>query len=163
VATWDEVTQAAPQLTAAVKQRFTDHRHAVLATLRADGAPRVSGIETSFAHGQLWLGMMPGSRKGDDLRRDPRFALHSTTDDPDDADPGAWAGDATVSGRAIQVEDAAEKVRFAGTQEQMPSGPFELFRVDIERVTTIRVGDPPDHLVLDAWSITGGSTRTERR
>ena len=67
----------------------------MLATLRRDGSPRISGIEVTFADGQLWLGMMPDSRKALDLQRDPRFALHSAPLDADLKD-----GDAKISGRA---------------------------------------------------------------
>src|SRR2546429_4283378 len=44
--------------------------------------PRISGIEVEFAEGEIFLGLMPGSRKLYDLERDPRLALHSPTDDP---------------------------------------------------------------------------------
>ena len=66
-----------------MRARFDAHRHKILGTLRADGSPRLSGIETTFKDGELWLGMMPGSRKVQDLQRDPRLALHSPPVDPD--------------------------------------------------------------------------------
>ena len=40
------------------------------------------------------------ARKALDLRRDPRFALHSGSDDP----PG-WAGDAKLAGVAEEITD----------------------------------------------------------
>ena len=67
---WNEVERAAPQLAAVVQARFDAYRHKILGTLRADGSPRLSGIETTFKDGELWLGMMPDSRKAQDLRRD---------------------------------------------------------------------------------------------
>jgi hypothetical protein len=48
MATWDEITTAAPDLADAVRQRFDAHKHKTLATLRGDGSPRISGIEASF-------------------------------------------------------------------------------------------------------------------
>ena len=54
-----------------------------------DGAPRISGIEAQFLGGELWFGSMAGARKALDLRRDPRFALHSGSADPGE-DPAAW-------------------------------------------------------------------------
>ena len=100
MSTWDEVTTAAPELAAAVQARFRAERHAMLATLRRDGSPRLSGIETLFARGQLWLGMMLDSRKALDLRRDPRLALHSasTTETMDD-------GDTKISGLGVEATD----------------------------------------------------------
>src|SRR3712207_8273762 len=43
----------------------------------------VSGIEASISAGELWLAGMPRSVKFVDLRRDPRMALHSGSDEPD--------------------------------------------------------------------------------
>jgi hypothetical protein len=56
-------------------ERFEATGLGLLATLRADGSPRVSGLEPLFALGELWFGMMPESRKALDLLRDPRFAI----------------------------------------------------------------------------------------
>lgn len=56
--------------------------HKTLATLRRDGSPRSSGIEATFAQGELWMGSMWRSTKALDLQRDPRFALHSGSTDP---------------------------------------------------------------------------------
>ncbi|MBW3601382.1 MAG: pyridoxamine 5-phosphate oxidase, partial [Actinobacteria bacterium] len=61
--TWGEVTAAVPAFAEAVRARFDAHRHKVLATLRRDGAPRISGVEAAFADDDLWMGMMHGSRK----------------------------------------------------------------------------------------------------
>ena len=66
---WQDLERAAPELAAALEGRFAAHKHALLATLRRDGSPRISGIETSFRNGELWLAMMPDSRKAADLRR----------------------------------------------------------------------------------------------
>ena len=163
MATWSEVTKAAPDLAAAVQQRFDAHIHKTLATLRADGSPRISGIEASFRGGELWLGMMPDSRKARDLQRDPRFALHSATVDPEMA-----GGDAKVSGRAIEVTDKATFDWFVGTERaekrEEPPEPFHLFRVNVDEIVlTTLGGDPPDHLVIETWRERRGVTRVERR
>jgi hypothetical protein len=149
MATWSEVTRSAPELAAAVQRRFAAHIHKTLATLRADVSPRISGIEASFRDGELWLGMMPDSRKARDLQRDPRFALHSATADPDMAD-----GDAKISGRAVEVTDQAIVDWFAAKEREEkgeePPKPFHLFRADIGEVVLVTLsGDPPDHLVIE--------------
>jgi Pyridoxamine 5'-phosphate oxidase len=163
VATWDEVAKNAPELAAAVQRSFDAHIHKTLATLRADGSPRISGQEASFRDGDLWLGMMPDSRKAKDLQRDPRFAVHSAT-----VDPEMTGGDAKISGRAIEVTDQATFERFVGKEHEEkgeePSQPFHLFRVDVnEIVLTTLGGDPPDHLVIQTWRERRGVTRVERR
>jgi Pyridoxamine 5'-phosphate oxidase len=158
MASWSEIEAAAPELAARVRAIFDAHRHKVLATLRRDGSPRISGIETSFTDGELWLGMMPGSRKALDLRRDPRLALHSASVDPPD-DPTAWTGDAKLSGRAVEVDDPELLGRLGAGDE----AGAHLFRVDVTELVHIRVGDPADHLVIDLWQEGKGLSRRQRR
>jgi Pyridoxamine 5'-phosphate oxidase len=152
MATWKEITQTVPEFAARVAAWFAADKHAVLATLRADGSPRVSGIEPLFFD-ELWLGSMPGSRKGADLRRDPRFALHGYTSS-NRMDPTTGVGDAKVSGRALEVTDQAtidaylEQCRAHGAPA--PEGmDFELFRADIQEVVAISVEG--DQLVVETW------------
>jgi Pyridoxamine 5'-phosphate oxidase len=157
MATWSEIEAAAPELAGRARAVFDAHKHKILATLRRDGSPRISGIEATIADGELWLGMMPGSRKALDLRRDPRLALHSASDDPPD-DPATWAGDAKLSGRAVEVDDPALLERL-GAGDQADA---HLFRVDITELVHTRVGDPADHLVIDLWR-EGAGLRQMRR
>jgi hypothetical protein len=158
MASWSEIEAAAPELAARARATFDAHRHKVLATLRRDGSPRISGIEASFTDGELWLGMMPGSRKALDLRRDPRLALHSASVDPPD-DPTAWTGDAKLSGRAIEVDDPELLGRLGAGDE----AGAHLFRVDVTELVHTRVGDPSDHLVIDLWQEGKGLSRRQRR
>src|SRR5579864_4003812 len=76
VARWRVIEQSVPEFAARVRELFDAGRHKTIATLRADGSPRISGIECEFAEGDLRFGSMPRARKGADLKRDPRFALH---------------------------------------------------------------------------------------
>ncbi len=82
--TWKDVEDAAPEFAARARRILAAHKHKTLATLRADGSPRLSGIECEFTDGQLTFGSMSGARKGMDLHRDPRFALHSASVDPEE-------------------------------------------------------------------------------
>ena len=115
MATWKDVEHAEPGFAARVREIFDAHKHKTIATLRADGSPRISGIEAEFASGELTFGSMPRARKGDDLHRDPRFALHSASVDPPEGDEAGWPGDAKVAGRAVP----------AGPVDGMPG---EMFR-----------------------------------
>jgi Pyridoxamine 5'-phosphate oxidase len=159
MATWEEIEAAAPELAARARASFDAHRHKVLATLRRDGSPRLSGIEATFADGQLWLGMMPGSRKALDLRRDPRLALHSAAVDPPE-DPTTWPGDAKLAGRAVEVDDPARMEQLGGGDQ---SGEAHLFRVDITELVHTRVGDPADHLEIAHWREGEGLRHLQRR
>jgi len=84
---WKDVVSAEPTFAARVRALFDAHKHKSIATLRADGSPRISGIEVEFSDDDLTFGSMTGSRKGADLARDPRFALHSPSVDPPEGDP----------------------------------------------------------------------------
>jgi hypothetical protein len=112
--------------------------------------------------GDLWLGSMPGAVKARDLRRDPRFALHSGSEDPPE-----WTGDAKVAGRAEEVEDPARKREIAAASsggEELADQPMHLFRLDLEEVVVLELaGDPPDHLVITSWHPGRGVERLERR
>jgi Pyridoxamine 5'-phosphate oxidase len=161
MASWKEFEVEAPELAGRVRAAFDAHRHKLLATLRRDGSPRISGIEATFADGELWLGMMPGSRKALDLRRDPRLALHSASLDPPEDDPAGWPGDAKLAGRAVEVSDPALKQRLAGGGGQPDES--HLFRVEVAEAVHTRVGDPTDHLVIELWRPGRGVRRMQRR
>jgi hypothetical protein len=146
MATWDDVTTAAPELAAAAQELFEAHTHLTIATLRKDGSPRISGIEAQFLEGDLWFGSMPGARKARDLQRDPRFALHSGTGDASD-----WPGDAKVAGRAEEITDPERMTEIFEAMGHPQSGPAHLFRAELTEVSTVRLGEPADHLIIDSW------------
>jgi hypothetical protein len=157
------VEAAVPDLAAAVRTVFDAHKHKVLATLRGDGSPRVSGNEVMFKDGEIWMGMMHRSVKALDLLRDPRLAVHSAT-----VDPELTLGDAKLAGRAVEETDPETIRRFSSDSAEEHGGaeppePFHLFRVDVGEVSIVRVGDPADHLVIESWTPARGYHRTERR
>jgi hypothetical protein len=158
MASFADVQSEEPEFAARVRGAFDAHAHKFLATLRADGSPRISGIEMQFVGGEPWLAGMPASVKFDDLRRDPRFALHSGS-----AEPDAFSGDAKLSGRAVPVTGDAERAAFAedagiGTEHM----DFELFRVDLEQVVLVALNDERTALVISSWRPGKGLTRTSR-
>jgi hypothetical protein len=137
MATWQEFTDQAPDLAQTVRERFTVRKHCTMATLRRDGAPRISGTEVELSGGQLWIGSMAGAMKALDLRRDPRVALHSPTVDPPEANPSDWSGEAKVAGRAEEVHNAD------------PADTSHRFRIDIDEAVLTRVSG--DRLVVRSW------------
>lgn len=153
---WGDAVAAEPEFTATVHEVFAANRHKVLATLRADGSPRLTGIETEFGDGQLKLGMMFGSRKAQDLRRDPRFALHNSSTQPDESDPEAWPGDVRISGRVVEILDDEQIQRDAPT----PTGQAHLFHADIDEIVLTRVRD--NRLTIDIWRPGQGLQRFTR-
>jgi hypothetical protein len=143
---WSDVERAEPDFAKRVRALFDARRHKTIATLRADGAPRISGIEAAFEDGELTFGSMPAARKGADLRRDPRFALHSATVDPIEGDEASWPGEAKVTGRALPV--AAEQ--------------GDRFRADIAEVVHTHLNPEASLLVIEWWTPAGGLRRVER-
>jgi hypothetical protein len=138
VVSWREIEEDAPQFAARVRALFQARKHKTLATLRADGSPRISGIETQIGE-HVTFGSMAGSRKLADLERDPRMALHSPSTDPPEDDPGGWVGEAKISGRAVRTEEG--------------------FRVDITEVALTYLADG---LVIESWHPGRGHERRVR-
>jgi nitroimidazol reductase NimA-like FMN-containing flavoprotein (pyridoxamine 5'-phosphate oxidase superfamily) len=149
MARWAEVKAAAPDLADRVEARFAIRKHKTLATLRKDGSPRISGIETVFEDGDIYLGMMPDSRKLDDLGRDPRLALHSPTEDPPLDQPSGWRGEAKIAGRAVDVPTAT-------------SADAGRIRVDITEVVLTSLNESGTRLVVESWHPGRGRHRIER-
>ncbi|MCV2491226.1 pyridoxamine 5'-phosphate oxidase family protein [Geodermatophilus sp. YIM 151500] len=157
MASFADVETEEPEFAVRVRAAFDAHRHKILATLRADGAPRVSGIEAAIAGGELWLAGMPRSVKFADLRRDPRMALHSGSDEPD-----GWSADAKVSGQAVEVVDVAGRARFAAATGTPADGDYELFRIDLDQVVLTGLNAERSALVIASWRPGRGLTRVER-
>lgn len=155
MASWREFEGQAPELAAVVRRLMDANRHKVLATLRKDGSPRVSGIETSFRDGELWTGSMPRAVKALDLRRDPRMALHVTSPAPEGEDPSAWEGDAKLAGRAVEITDADVLASF-----QLPDSDSHLYRIELTEVVWTRIEG--NEIVMDTWS-EGVGVRQRRR
>lgn len=144
MSTWKEFSEQAPELAQAIAARLQAHKHHVLATLRRDGSPRVSGTEVEIVDGRLVLGSMPGAMKARDLQRDPRYALHSN--------PGHHSmtgGDAKVCGRARELHDDEKAAVLAAYPEEVPPGPMHLFELDLAEVVLTSVDE--EHLYVDLW------------
>jgi hypothetical protein len=150
MAAWKDVEQAEPDFAARVQKLFNAGRHKTIATLRADGSPRISGIECEFADGELRFGSMPGARKGADLKRDPRFALHGPTIHPEEGREADWPGEAKVAGRAVAARPAGDGA--AGDQ----------FLADISEAVITRLNPEATLLVIESWTPHRGLVVTER-
>ena len=130
---WAEFEAEAPELAARVRERLEAHGHKTIATLRRDGSPRISGTEAVFEDGELWIGSMPNAVKARDLQRDPRFALHSASEDPD-----VWSGDAKVAGIAREVPTS--------------DGKSHRFDLDIREASTVELDAERKNLVITVWT-----------
>jgi len=153
--TWTEFAAESPALADAVGARLAAHRHHVLATLRADGSPRVSGTEVSTVGGELILGSMTGAVKAADLLRDPRFALHTNP-----GDESMSGGDAKISGIAVHISDPCQQRTVIDTL-QAPE-PCVLFRLDVRQVVLTTIDPESSLMYVDSWSPGNGLQRWSR-
>jgi len=95
---WRDVELGAPELARLGMARLNSAHVALLGTLRRDGSPGISSIEPCIAEGQLLIGAMAWSAKASDLRRDPRYALHSVVTGPDTGE-----GELKLYGPAVEA------------------------------------------------------------
>jgi hypothetical protein len=149
MATWHEIEKDAPEFAARVRARFDAGTNKTLATLRADGSPRISASELAFTDGEVTLGMMPGSRKLADVRRDPRVAIHCPTLEPPKE---GWEGDAKMAGTLVEMPPP----------DGTPHPDAGHFRLDVTEVALTYVGTPADHLVIESWHAERGYRRRTR-
>jgi len=154
---WSVIEASEPEFARRVRRLFDAGRHKTIATLRADGSPRISGIECEFEGGELQFGSMTGARKGADLRRDPRFALHGPSVHPEEGKEREWPGEAKVAGRAVSAGALPTGEGDGGAQ---PEG--ELFVADIDEVVLTGLNDDATKLVVEWWTSEGGLRRVER-
>jgi hypothetical protein len=167
MASFAEVENVEPNLADRVRAILSSTTNAVLGTIRHDGAPRLSGADPYFHDGQLRIWSMPRARKGQDLRRDPRIAVHSIPWDsrrPRDGAADVGEADAKVSGTAVLTTDASELSAFRAWLKAErgfePPEDWDLFTIDIDTLTVISVDG--GQLVIDRWSTTAGR-QTMRR
>lgn len=130
-------------------------RHKTIATIRANGSPRISGIECEFTDADLCFGSMSGARKGADLERDPRFALHGPNFQPEEGNEKDWPGEAKVAGRVIRASSSA--ITDEGDE---PDG--EMFIADISEVVITALNAEGTRLVVESWTPHRGLQRVER-
>ncbi|OLF09886.1 pyridoxamine 5'-phosphate oxidase family protein [Actinophytocola xanthii] len=147
---WNDVEAEFPEFAGRVRAVFAAGTNKTIATLRADGSPRISGTELEFAEGEVTLGMMGGSMKLRDVRRDPRVAIHSPTLEPPKEDE--WAGDAKLAGRLVEIKPPEGN-------EQEGAG---FFKLDLTEVALTYLNDARDALVIESWHPDRGHRRRTR-
>lgn len=138
MAPWSEFAADAPELAARVRSAFAFGKHCTMATVRADGGPRISGTEVEFTDHGVFIGTGAGARKTLDLRRDPRIAVHSPTRDPG-AD-GSWPGEAKITGSVVEVP----------APDFYPPGAVR-FQIDLTSAVFTGLSDDGSQLRIELW------------
>jgi len=121
--TWGAFAAAEPELAAFVAQRLLA-APSYIATVRANGAPRVRPVTAIFTDDGLHLFMEPTSPKGNDLRERGWFDLHNGV--PDNAGTG---GEAAVTGTGHLIEDAEIRAKVVAAAGYSPADRYILFEL----------------------------------
>jgi hypothetical protein len=148
---WSEMEGSQPRLAGLGRRRLLEPGVLLVATIRADGTPRISPVEPFVLEGILWLSMMWQSRKAADLMRDPRILVHSLVTSRDGGE-----GEFKIRGTARGEHDRAVQHRYAdaaasGLGWAPEPGRFHLFAVNIEDVTFIRYDDATGDQRVAMW------------
>lgn len=122
-----------------------------MATMRADGLPRVSPVEPLIWKGHLWLSMGWGSRKAIDLLRDERVLLHSIVTSREGTN-----GEYKLRGSTVVEDDQELQFGYAAAMNAQAAwepepGRFHLFRVDVADVTFIRWDNATNDQYVTRW------------
>jgi hypothetical protein len=123
---WKEFADGAPAMADFGEQRFAS-QVAYLATVKKDGGPRVHPVTPIVGQGRLFLFMEPTSPKGNDLRRDGRYALHCSV-----ADSGGGQGEFLLTGTAELVEDAGVRSIAVKHASYSPAERYVLFELTVD-------------------------------
>ena len=135
MASWSEFERQAPALAAFGAARLAVPP-AYLATVRANGAPRVHPVTPILGGGRLFVFMEPTSPKGRDLREREWYAIHNGV--PDIQGTG---GEFSVSGRAVLIDDETVRSLAQGAASYEPAERYVLFDLDVSEARCNGYGD----------------------
>ncbi len=122
---WQDFALAEPELCAFGEARLKSGP-AFLATVRADGMPRVHPVTPIIGGGHLFLFMEPTSPKGHDLQRGSGYGLHCWVSNNDGGEGEFW-----LVGRALLTDDPAMR-ELAATYGYQPQDHYILFELTVE-------------------------------
>jgi hypothetical protein len=167
--TWAEFEKSAPDIAEVIERfwpgivalRAGEHALAAhpsfsvayLATVRADGGPRLHPFCPILATGKLFAAIPASSPKGRDLRREPRCVIHAL--------PGPDDDELCIRARGLEVNDATTREavlavvtrsRVGGMIESVSHDPifeFDILRVDVAR--WLNIGQPGTYAERMRW------------
>lgn len=163
---WREFERIRPDLASAGQRLFYQHGLGLgfLATVRPDGAPRVHPMCPILTKDGLFALIVPGPKLRD-LRRDPRYAMHSETSPPPKHDDAFY-----ITGIARDNLDRSlwDRVAHQFLAERKLDSPWEgfetqtLFEFTIDRclvtMTEAEGGLPKGHTIWRASDTSGSSS-----
>jgi hypothetical protein len=137
MASWGEFVAASPSLAADVRALFCQYGPglAYLATVRADGGPRVHPVSPVICDDGLYC-FVVDSPKRRDLDRDGRYAMHAFP--AEDADDEAY-----LSGRAAPVDDHERVDRLARSLRAETRVDWRVYEFTVEVAMVVRRAASP--------------------
>jgi hypothetical protein len=141
---WVEFEAHSPELAGLIFEKL-NRKIAYLATIKKDGSPRLHPVTPFIGYGMLYIFTEPSSPKIRDLRRDGRYALHSSVGG------GGPLIEILLSGRVQVIPDPDVRIQ----AESIASSPvlterYVLFEFGIEQVLIVEYeGEKP---VIRRWS-----------
>src|SRR5439155_4461493 len=126
MASWPEFAAAQPRLASAIRALVHQYGPGLgyLATVRADGGPRVHPVSPVITDEGLYCFILD-SPKRRDLDRDGRYALHSFP--PEESDDEAY-----LSGRARRVTDGDRVAALADRMRAQPDLNWRLYEFSVD-------------------------------
>lgn len=135
MASWQDLESEAPGLAAFGAERLRGSP-TYLATVRADGRPRVHPVTPIIAAGRLFVFMEPTSPKGRDLRERGGYAIHNGVPDSQGTGGEFWA-----SGVGHQIDDPDTRSNVAEAASYTPADRYLLFELGVDEARCNGYGD----------------------
>jgi hypothetical protein len=138
---WGEFAAGEPELASFGADRLASPP-SYLATVRADGSPRVHPVTPVVAQDALFVFMEPTSPKARDLRERGRFALHNGVPDTEGS-----GGEFSVSGTGRPVDDPETRAIAERAASYDPAARYVLFELLVDEARCNGYGDVkiPEH------------------
>jgi hypothetical protein len=148
MASWGEFADARPEMAANGLALLEKFQIVYLATVRADGAPRVHPVSPFIIEGRLFVATPQGSPKARDQLRDGRYAIHML--------PGKDDAEFRIRGCAHAVTDAATRAMVLERGPHYVKEHDHIFEYAIEEAATAyweKVGQPGTYPVRRSWRL----------
>jgi hypothetical protein len=149
--TWNAFSEAMPDLAKRGEELLFQHGVglAFLATVRADGAPRLHPVCPVISNSRLFLLVLPHSPKRRDLLRDGRYALQTFPEPKPDSDEFYLVGKAALVTDPTLVADILKDAKHPASPDEIP---FELFVVRAMHTIWEGFGTPNYRPIHRKWS-----------
>jgi hypothetical protein len=154
---WREMELGAPEIARLGRERLSTARLAMLGTIRRDGSPRISPVEPYVLNGGLLVGAMTWSAKAADLRRDPRYVLHSVVISPDSGE-----GELKLHGRAVAAGPALRAQAAEAWWAALPPDKAIVLVLVIAQALFVSWDLERGVMTVHRWSARDGYSRSAR-